>query len=130
MERQSFMTPQTTTERAARGMGIVLSPAPGITATVKLAQWWRPKATSLFGVLYSVILISAMPAPQALLLLLPSLVTILGIGGLGHVVNDCYDIDTDTRAGKPNRLAGLPRATRRAILAALAAVALLPWLVL
>ncbi len=103
---------------------------PQILATVKLERWWKPKAANLMAVLYSVMLITRLPVARALFLLTFSVITILGIGSFGHVVNDWYDVQTDLAAGKTNRLAGLEQWKRYGLTAVLLALALLPWLVL
>ncbi len=103
---------------------------PAVAATVKLDRWWKPKATNLLAVLFSVMLISGLTFSRSLLLLIPSLLTIIGIGSFGHVVNDWYDIHADAVAGKANRLAGLSHWKRYGLVAGLLAVALFPWIIL
>jgi colanic acid/amylovoran biosynthesis glycosyltransferase len=93
-------------------------------------RWWKPKATNLLAVLYAVALATALDPGLALQLFVPALVTIAGIGTLGHLINDWYDVEPDAAVGKPNRIAGLPPAARRGIFTAAAAAAVLPWLVL
>jgi colanic acid/amylovoran biosynthesis glycosyltransferase len=99
-------------------------------ATVKLERWWKPKAANLLAILYSVMLITRLPFPRALFLLLFSVVTIIGIGSCGHVINDWCDIDADAAAGKTNLLAGMAQWKRCSLAAGLIAMAFLPWLVL
>ena len=103
---------------------------PDLTTTVRLQGWWRAKAANLLAVLYSVTLITALPFTRSLLLLAAALVTIIGIGGFGHVINDLCDIPVDAAAGKPNSLAGLKPWNRWTQILGLLAIALLPWLVL
>ena len=98
--------------------------------TATLAPWWKPKATNLLAVLYAVVLAAQLPFPTAVLLLGPALLTILGIGTFGHLVNDWYDLDSDAAVGKANRLAGLPPSRRLGLLLSTLAVAFLPWLIL
>ena len=95
-----------------------------------LDRWWKPKATNLLAVLYAVTLLTALPWQHALILLFPAIATILGIGTLGHLLNDWYDRDADAAVGKPNRLADLPRSSARVLLLVTTGVALLPWLML
>ena len=80
---------------------------PDLSTTVRLQNWWKAKAVNLLAVLYSVMLIMALPFTRALVLLAAAVVTIVGIGGFGHVINDVCDIPVDAAAGKPNRLAHL-----------------------
>jgi colanic acid/amylovoran biosynthesis glycosyltransferase len=101
-----------------------------LASAIRLRNWWKAKAANLLAVLYSVTLITALPFPRALVLLAAAVITILGIGGLGHVVNDLSDIPVDAAAGKPNLLAGFSSWRRAALILGLLALALLPWLVL
>jgi len=103
---------------------------PDVIATVKLDRWWKPKAANLMAVLYSVMLMTRLPYSRALVLLILSLVTIVGIGSFGHVINDWYDIPADDVAGKANRLAGLAPWKRYGLTCVVLAMALLPWLAL
>jgi len=98
--------------------------------TAKLSQWWKPKATNLLTVLYTVMLITSLQADKALILFLPSLITILGIGSFGHLVNDWNDIESDLEVGKPNRLANMSLFQRWGLLLISILFALAPWLVL
>jgi len=104
--------------------------APDVAEAVRLRNWWKPKATNLLTVLYSVMLLTRLPFSRAVSLIVLSVVTILGIGGFGHVVNDLYDIGDDAKARKPNRLAILTAWQRGGLILGLLVVALLPWLVL
>jgi colanic acid/amylovoran biosynthesis glycosyltransferase len=101
-----------------------------VVATVKLERWWKPKAANLLAILYSVVLMTGLPFPRSMLLLMFSVLTIIGIGSCGHVINDWYDIDADAAAGKKNLLAGMAEWKRYVLSAGLLAIASLPWLVL
>ena len=92
--------------------------------------WWKPKTTNLLAVLYAVVLAARVPFADAAALLLPSLVTILGIGIFGHLLNDWFDLDADRAVGKPNRLEGLPLSRRWGLVATSLAIALSPWSIL
>ena len=59
--------------------------------------------------------------------MLPSLITIVGIGSFGHFVNDWYDLETDAQVGKANGLANLTHWKRYALFPGLVATALFPW---
>jgi colanic acid/amylovoran biosynthesis glycosyltransferase len=111
--------------RGRRELGI-----PGITATAKLGQWWKPKAANLLGVLYAVVAITELPVWRAFFLLIPAVITILGIGSFGHAINDWYDTQADALAGKANRLANITGWKRYGLMVGILAMALLPWLVL
>src|SRR5262245_27706062 len=95
-----------------------------------LDAWWRPKTTNLLAVLYAATLAAQVPFSAAAPLLLPSLVTILGIGTFGHLLNDWFDRDADRAVGKPNRLEGLSVSRRWLLVAMSLVIALLPWAVL
>jgi glycosyltransferase involved in cell wall biosynthesis len=99
-------------------------------STTTLDPWWKPKATNLLAVIYSVVLVAEVPFSRTLVLLAPSLLTIFGIGSFGHLVNDSYDMEADASVGKRNRLAGLPPSRRRGLLLVALAMALAPWLIL
>ena len=101
-----------------------------LTTTVRLQGWWKAKTANLLAILYSVALITALPFSRSLSLLAAALITIIGIGGFGHVINDLCDVSVDAAAGKPNPLAALTLGKRFALVLGLLAVALLPWLVL
>ncbi len=96
----------------------------------KIDRWWKPKATNLLAVLYSIALVTALPFSRAFLLFVPSVLTIFGIGTFGHLINDRYDVDTDGAVGKPNALAGVSGAEQLALFLATLTVALAPWWIL
>ena len=100
------------------------------TAPAKLDQWWKPKAATLLAVVYAVVFVTEMPIAVVIRLLPAAVITILGIGSFGHLINDAYDIEADARVGKANRLAGVPAWTRRGVILGVVTVALLPWLIL
>lgn len=101
-----------------------------LSATTKLNQWWKPKAVNLLTVLYVVMLVTDLASAKALLLLLPSVITILGIGSFGHLVNDWTDIKPDMKVGKPNRLATMSLVQKSGLTGLAVLLALLPWLIL
>ncbi|HKK76323.1 MAG TPA: glycosyltransferase [Saprospiraceae bacterium] len=96
----------------------------------RLPEWWQAKAGNLLGILYLVILVEDIPFLTALYYMGPAILTIVGIGGFGHFVNDWLDIEADLMAGKPNRVNDLSTWQRWALLTILLSVALFPWLVL
>lgn len=93
-------------------------------------QWWRPKATNLLAVLYAVTFVTDLRFAQAIVLIGPSILTIFGIGTVGHLLNDWHDMHADAAIGKSNRLAGVPPPRAAALLAGALVLALLPWVVL
>jgi glycosyltransferase involved in cell wall biosynthesis len=119
--------------RALQPRGALRASAPSVERLLSpavLEAWWRPKATNLLSVIYSIVLFADVPFAGTVALFAPSLVTIFGIGSLGHLLNDWYDLEADAAVGKRNRLAGLPLARKRALLLGAALIALLPWSVL
>jgi glycosyltransferase involved in cell wall biosynthesis len=96
----------------------------------RLPEWWQAKAGNLLGVLYLVMLVEEIPFLTSLYYLGPAILTIVGIGGFGHFVNDWLDIEADLQVGKPNRVIDLSTWQRWALLVLLLSIALLPWLVL
>lgn len=74
--------------------------------------------------------IGALPFSKSLVLLVPALVTIAGIGTFGHLLNDWFDVEADSKANKKNRLAHFSLWKKSlAVLGALV-IALLPWIIL
>jgi len=78
-------------------------------------------------VLYLVVLIAHLPPLHAWALFLLSIITILGIGSFGHLLNDLFDLKPDRIAGKKNRMADFSVWQRRGILSLALLTALLPW---
>ena len=101
-----------------------------VSATLRLQTWWKPKAANLLTIVYSVALIAALPFLTTVRLIIAAVITILGIGAFGHVINDWCDIRDDALAGKANRLAGLYQWQRSCFAFGLLALGLAPWLVL
>ncbi len=101
-----------------------------ILAPSRIQEWWLPKAGNILATLFIVMAITKMPFTKALTYFFPSMLTILGIGAFGHMVNDWLDIKADHKAGKKNRMAKLPVYQRILVLFLFLTVALLPWWVL
>jgi 4-hydroxybenzoate polyprenyltransferase len=62
--------------------------------------------------------------------ILAFIVAFIGVAGFGHVINDLGDLEVDRAAGKPNTMQGRTRLQIALIIAALLAMAWLPWLIL
>jgi 4-hydroxybenzoate polyprenyltransferase len=58
------------------------------------------------------------------------LITVVGVAGFGHVVNDLTDIEQDRQANKPNSMQGLSAGQRLGVIASLVVAGILPWLFL
>jgi glycosyltransferase involved in cell wall biosynthesis len=101
-----------------------------IVASSRLREWWQPKAGNLLATIFLTVAWIGVPLSDMLWYFLPSVITIVGIGACGHVVNDLFDIKSDRQAGKRNRMSGFSPLGRVGVLLFFLAVALLPWLVL
>jgi glycosyltransferase involved in cell wall biosynthesis len=108
----------------------ILSASLRVASAIRLNGWWKAKGANLLAILYSVLLLTHLSPARAFPLLVAAIITIIGIGGFGHVVNDLSDMAVDAAAGKPNPLVHLAPWKRASLLLILLAVALLPWLVL
>lgn len=85
---------------------------PFIIGCVYLWVWWFQIPFNLSGVL----------------LLLLSLLTTAGFASLGYLTNELFDIESDLKAGKRNRLAGLPASYVALAFVLSLLVTFLPWL--
>ena len=74
--------------------------------------------------------IGTLPFSRSLLLFVPAVVTIAGIGTFGHLLNDWFDVEADSRANKKNRLAHLSLWQKSLVVSGALVVALLPWSIL
>src|SRR5687768_10086166 len=97
---------------------------------IRSGHWWKYKAAHLLGFAYLFFYRLTLPLKEAVLLLLLSSLTIIGIAGLGYVINDLYDIEIDRKAGKKNRMADKSSIQRMLVVIVLLAFAFFPWLYL
>lgn len=65
---------------------------------------------------------------ESSLLILFSLVTTIGFAALGYLINEYFDIASDTKAGKVNRLAYVSNKVKLGLFLFSVSMALLPWL--
>ncbi|MCO5280711.1 MAG: UbiA family prenyltransferase [Chitinophagales bacterium] len=65
---------------------------------------------------------------ESSLLILFSLVTTIGFAALGYLINEHFDIASDTKAGKVNRLAYVSNKVKLGLFLFSVSMALLPWL--
>ncbi|MEH2003237.1 MAG: tetratricopeptide repeat protein [Nostoc sp.] len=91
-------------------------------------DWWFYKIPPLLAIAYAEILIQDTPPQQSIITLLALLVSIFFVAGYGHVVNDIFDIEVDSQAGKHNRMAPLSRGQRILLSLGLAIAGAVPWL--
>ncbi|MEL7209993.1 MAG: UbiA family prenyltransferase, partial [Actinomycetota bacterium] len=97
----------------------------------RAADWWSHKVPIVLAVAFLVLLGSG-PAPeigvgQASWSVLAFLVAVIGVAGLGHVINDLFDAEQDRAAGRARAAAEAGPRTRLALFAGLTAAALVPW---
>lgn len=98
-----------------------------VAYTLRGANWWSSKLPPLFGLAFLQILRHEVDPWRAMVLLGSVLVVTGGsVGAWGHVLNDWFDVEADRRAGRSNRMAGLPVAARTALAAGLAVTAFGP----
>jgi len=88
-----------------------LSFVPFIIGCVYLWLWW-------FKIQLS---------PASLGLFVASFITTFGFAALGYFVNEFFDMEVDTRAGKINKLKILPPVYRLALFLVCAVITFLPW---
>lgn len=93
-------------------------------------EWWQPKAGIILAAVYLAVLIFDVPLLTTIQYFIPAVITILGIGVFGHLVNDYFDIKADLKAGKPYKLANTTPVNLLVYFAGVLLLALLPWLVL
>lgn len=101
--------------------------APQWLQTLRYHEWWRFKVPFLLGIYFwqinfGLVSVGALWGFAALLI-----VWMFGAAGFGYFINDCFDIDQDAAAGKPNRAASIGFAQRWLVAAALLLIALAPW---
>lgn len=70
-------------------------------------QWWKPKASNILSLVYFGIFYSHHNVIQLFILIPLAICTLLGIGISGYIFNDWADKESDFKAGKTNKLAGL-----------------------
>jgi len=100
----------------------------------RAGDWWHHKVPVVLAFGYVVFLgPSAVPvigAADAALTLVAFVASIIGVAGLGHMVNDLFDAEQDRRVGRMRAAANLGPRRRTALLACLLAMAVTPWLLL
>jgi len=106
--------------------------APG--KILKAEKWWNDKAPPVFGLAYYLLATGTgpkvVPLGRSLLAMAAFITAFIGVAGYGHVVNDLGDIDVDHAARKSNTMEGRKRLHSTLMIAALLAMAWLPWLIL
>ena len=98
--------------------------------TLRFHNWWIAKIPPLLSFAYAVILLRGLDISTIWLDLVLLIVWMIGAAAFGHYINDIFDLQDDLQAGKENRTAGQSTIVKFCIAVALAAVALLPWILL
>ena len=91
-------------------------------------DWWFYKIPPLLAIAYAQILIQDTPPQQSIVTLLSLLISMFFVAAYGHVVNDIFDIEIDSQAGKQNRMASLSKGQRTLLSLSLAILGVIPWL--
>jgi len=95
----------------------------------RLTEWWRPKAGVLLSLTLFYLVIWDIPFEVAWPLLGYSVMTLIGFGVVGYLLNDWADIDDDLKVGKSNLLANVPMVQCFLFFTAALVVTALPWFV-
>jgi colanic acid/amylovoran biosynthesis glycosyltransferase len=101
-----------------------------VLGSARVRTWWKPKANNLLFVLLLALFVRSESFARSIYLLVLSLITIMGIGAFGHLINDWFDVKVDQRAGKINRFALFSLWQKQCAVLAAIAIGLLPWLAL
>jgi 4-hydroxybenzoate polyprenyltransferase len=109
---------------------LLLSFISKLSDPIRAGHWWKYKAAHILGFAYFYFYLLQLPLKESAIILALSAVTIIGVAGLGYVINDLYDIEPDRIAEKRNRMERFSPPVRGLIMLILVAVALLPWLYL
>jgi 4-hydroxybenzoate polyprenyltransferase len=98
-----------------------------ITNPIRAGHWWQYKASHILGFTYFYLYISNWNFKDSISIIFFA-ITIIGIAGLGYVINDLYDILPDKLAGKRNRIGEMAVWQRILLIVILIVIALLPWI--
>ena len=72
---------------------------------LRISDWWNSKVAMLVGWSYFFVLLSDV-GPKSYLVLFPLiLIWLFSTAGFGYYINDCFDIEIDKKASKPNSVA-------------------------
>lgn len=93
-------------------------------------QWWQPKTGNILAAVYLAVFILNISFEKTLIYILPTLVTILGIGLFGHLINDWADLSSDQKVGKKNMLSKLSVSNKLFFLFLTIILAVSPWTIL
>lgn len=96
----------------------------------RTSAWWQPKLGLLMALCYVALALVGAPVLNGLLFCTLFLISSLGFGFFGHLLNDLADEKQDISSQRPNLVAGRGFAFKAAAVAGSAMVALAPWALL
>ena len=94
----------------------------------RTVDWWKPKAGNVLGIVYVAIYYAKLTFEETWLYILPSLMTILGIGFLAYLLNDWFDRKTDLLVNKKNMIAGVAPLSVFGLFIGSLIIAFVPWI--
>jgi colanic acid/amylovoran biosynthesis glycosyltransferase len=96
----------------------------------RTTAWWQPKLGLLMALCYVALALVGAPVLDGLLFCALFLLSSLGFGFFGHLLNDLADEKQDIASQKPNLVAGRGFSFKALAVAGSATVALAPWALL
>lgn len=97
---------------------------------IRTENWWAYKTTSILGVIYFYCNYLFIPTSQLVAVIFMFIISFIGFAGLGHVINDSYDVEVDRKAKKSNQLDGKSGLFKMQLCFFLLLLAWLPWMYL
>ncbi len=96
---------------------------------LKIGKWWHYKIPPLLSVTYLLLCFSQneIDINTYLYYIFLFLIAIIGTAAYGHIINDCFDIEQDKKAGKYNAFANLSLSKRWFTIIILVIIAIVPW---
>lgn len=97
---------------------------------LKIDRWWDDQLALMMGFVYAVLAQADRPPSLGATVgtLGLFLLSCIGIGGFGHLLNDWYDIEQDRQSGASSLVADASRARNLTLALALLLLAGLPWI--
>jgi 4-hydroxybenzoate polyprenyltransferase len=90
-------------------------------------EWWRFKVPFLLGIYFWQLPFGSLSIANFWLHAGLLIVWMFGAAGFGYFINDCFDIEQDAAAGKPNSSGSFSLTNRWFVSLGLLALAILPW---
>jgi 4-hydroxybenzoate polyprenyltransferase len=88
----------------------------GLSGLTRATEWWSYKIPPLLAIGYALVLIGSRSPVESIPRVLAGVISIIAVAAWGYVINDCFDIEVDRRAGKKNSMAHRPIWQRATIL--------------